>query len=89
MRRALSRISKSPITRIGEKVGAPIRKPIQKHLKLGSDVRDMMRKHGLSGSIMGRVNYNKASNVIRDLLKDGNTTGATDYAKSQSKKISN
>ena len=88
-RSILSRIKKSPITKIGEKVGAPIRKPIQKHFKLGTDVRSMMRKYGLSSSIMGRVNYNKASGTIRNLLKEGDTSNAIDYAKNQSEKISN
>ncbi len=87
VRRALSRISKSPITKLGEKLGAPARKPIQKHFKLGTDTRNIMRKHGLSGSIMGRINYNKASSTIRKFLKENNTVGATDYAKSQATKI--
>ena len=82
------RASKSPVTKVGEKLGAPIRKPIQKHFKLGKDTRNMMREYGLSGSIMGRVNYNKASDTIRGFLKDNTTTGATDYAKSQAEKIS-
>lgn len=86
-RRILSRIKKSPITKIGEKVGAPIRKPIQRYFKLGTDVRSMMRKYGLSGSVMGRTNYNKASGVIRGFLRDNNTSSAIDYAQSQKEKI--
>lgn len=84
------RTAKSPITKIGEITGKPIRSVLS-GAKASSDrnkkVMSMMRSGGLSGSIMGRKNYNTAFGKIREYLKKDNMVGAKAYIQDQGKKI--
>lgn len=94
MRRALlklgKRTAKSPMTRIGEMAGRPIRSAmsgVKKSADRDKRVRSMMRNGGLSGSIMGRKNYDTAFRKIRGYVKNHDMTGASNYIQDQGKKI--
>ena len=82
--------AKSPITRIGEFAGKPVRSVVS-GAKTSSDrdkrVMNMMRVGGLSGSIMGRKNYNTAFDKIREYVKKDDMAGAKIYIQDQGKKI--
>ena len=94
MRRALlkfgKKTAKSPMTRIGELAGKPIRSALS-GVKTSSDrdrrIRSMMRSGGLSGSIMGSKNYNTAFGKIKEYVKKDDMTGARTYIQNQGKKI--
>ena len=84
------RTSKSSFTKVGEKVGAPIRSALKgtvKSIKTDKQVRGMMSSGGLSGSIMGESNYNTAFNKIKNFIKDGDSGEANSFIQSQVKKI--
>lgn len=68
---------------IGERVGRPIRKPIERHYKS----EKMMREGGLSSSTMGLRNYGKAFKSVRSFLKENNISAAKNYISEQRKKI--
>lgn len=67
---------------IGEKVGAPIRKPIQRHY----ESEKLMREGGLSSSVMGSKNYGSAFRSVKDFLKENNISAAKNYISEQKKK---
>ena len=94
VRRALlkfgGKTAKSPMTRIGEMAGRPIRSALS-GVKESSDrdrrVRNMMRVGGLSGSIMGSKNYNTAFGKIKEYVKNDDMAGARTYIQDQGSKI--
>jgi hypothetical protein len=94
MRRALlklgKRTAKSPMTRIGELAGRPMRAAVsgvKKTADRDKRVRNMMRIGGLSGSVMGRKNYNTAFRRINRYVKSHDMTGANNYIQDQGRKI--
>lgn len=72
------------ITKVGETIGAPIRKPIERHYKS----EKMMREGGLSSSVMGSKSYGNAFKSVKDFLKENNISAAKNYILEQKKKIS-
>ena len=94
MRRALlkfgKKTAKSPVTRIGEMAGRPIRSAVsgaKESADRNKRVRGMMRSGGLAGSVMGRKNYNTAFRKINEYVKKDDMTSANNYIKNQGKKI--
>ena len=84
------RASKSPITKIGERVGRPMMsatRGIRQSIDTDKKVMGMMRNKGLSGSIMGKDNYNTAFKRIKGYVNSNDMSGANSYIQDQAKKI--
>lgn len=81
----LKRINRR-IMDVGERVGRPIRKPIEKHFEVEERVRNMMSSKGLVGGTMGDRNYDIAFKKIKGLVKDNNIQEANKFISGLSKK---
>lgn len=71
----------------GETLGSPIRKPIEGYVVPRMKTMKMMREGGLQESIMGGSNYNKAFDVIKDLIIKNDIIGVQNYIADQKNKI--
>ena len=84
------RIAKSPLTKAGKEIGKPFKfmfKGVKKSINTDKKMGSMMRGAGLTSSTMGSETYDDVAKRVRDFIKSGDISSASNLVQEQKNKM--